>query len=267
MKRIVPILCALLCLTACTQNPAPDETTTPADPLHKTVYVHSSITQEFGASVSKTEFLFDEKDHVKEVVVYTNGTESKRHSVECDENGNYVRWVSEGSVMEYDYDELGQSLGMSMYINDALVSSTQYTWENGLRTSVTTTMATQNLTQKTLMTYNRAGHLLRQDSYLGDTLHSYSIYATDEQGRTQSISAYQPDGTLLYQQSSVWNGTTQTTTTTQDGSVVQTSIMTYDENGNLLTHTVYNADNELVSKETHTWKALQVDLDSPRASV
>ena len=267
MKKIFSLLCVLLCLTGCAGNTPPQETTTPTDPLHKTVYVHASITQEFGASVSKTEFLFDDKDHVKEVVVYTNGTESKRHSVECDENGNYVRWVSEDSVMEYDYDELGHSLGMSMYIGGALVSSTQYTWENGLRTSVTTTMNTQNMTQKTVMTYNGAGHLLRQDSYLGDTLHSYSIYATDAQGRTLSITAYQPDGELLYQQNSVWNGNTQTTTTTQDGSVVQTSIMAYDDNGNLLTHTVYNADNELVSKETHTWKALQVDLDSPRASV
>lgn len=270
MKKIIASLCALsalLCLTACSANPAPEETTAPTAPPYKTVYVHTSITQEFASSVSKTEFLFDEQDHVSEVVVYTNGTETKRHSVECDENGNYIRWTSDGSVMEYDYDEFGHSLGMSMYIDGELISSTRYTWENGLRTSTTTTLATQNMTQKALMTYNNAGHLLRQDNYTADTLSSYSIYSTDSQGRTQSMTTYQPDGTLLYQNTCVWDGTIQTVTTTQDGSVVQTSVLTYDENGNLLTHTVYNANNELVSKETHTWKALQVDPDCPRASV
>ena len=48
---------------------------------------------------------------------------------------------------------------------------------------------------------------------------------------------------------------------------MQTAVLTYDENHNLLTHTVYNALGDQVSKETHTWKAIQVDPDCPRASV
>lgn len=270
MKKIIALIAALsvlLCLTACTQEPAPTEPP-PTEPPYKTVFVHTSITQELGSTVNKTEFLFNEQDHVSEVVVYTNGTETKRHSVECDENGNYIRWTCDGSVMEYAYDEQGHSLGMTMYIGGEVVSSTRYTWENGLRTSTTTTMSTQNTTTKTLMTYNAASQLIRQDSYTADTLSSYSIYANDAQGRVQSMAAYQPDGTLQYKITYAWDGNTQTATLTQaDGSLAQTSVMTYDENGNLLTHTVYNANNELISKETHTWKALQVDPDSPRASV
>ena len=268
MRKFLAILLSfavLLVLPACDAEPQPTEQT---EPLYKTVFVHTSITQEVGSSVSRTEYIFDENDQVKEVVVYTNDTETKRHSVECDENGNYIRWTSDGSVMEYAYDEEGRSLGMSVYIGGNLVSSSEYVWENGLRTSVTTKMAAQNMTQKVLTTYNAAGLLLRQDSYTADTLSSYSIYTNDTDGRVQSMSTYLPDGTLFSVSTHSWNSDTQTVTTTDaNGAVTQIAVMTYDVAGNLLTHEIYNAGKELISKETHTWKAIQVDPECPRASV
>lgn len=271
MKKLLLILSSialLLSLCACTEE-APPETTAPTQPPMKTVFVHSSITQEFGSTVSRTEYVFDEQDSVKEVVVYTNDTETKRYHVECDQYGNYTRWTSDGSVMEYAYDEHGHNLGMTMYIDDSLVSSTEYVWENGLRTSVTTKMAAQNMTQKVLMTYDAGGQrLLRQDSYSADTLSSYSIYTYDENGLIRSMNTYLPDGTLFSVSTHSWDALTQTITTTDaDNAVIQTAVLTYDEHGNLLTHTVYNADHAQISKETHTWKAVQVDPDCPRASV
>lgn len=289
MKRVIYILtavCIVLCLAGCVQAPPaptapsapttppttePTEPSTPPPPPEtptKTVFVHSSITQEYGSAMSRTEYLFDEQDWVTEVVVYTNGVETKRHSVECDENGNYIRWISDGSVMEYTYDAEGHSLGMAMYIGGSLVSSTTYTWENGLRTSVTTQMASQNMTQKVLMTYNANGILLRQDSYSADTLTSYSIYATGEDGQVQSMTTYLPDGSLHSQSTHSWEGGSQTITTTDPkGAVTQIAVLTYDEHGNLLTHEIYDADKNLISKETHTWRAVEVELDCPRASV
>lgn len=273
MKKRTALLAALsltLCLTACSQeSPAStDGPTVPTEPPMKTVYVHSSITQEFGSTVSRTEYIFDEQDRVEEVVVYTNDVETKRHSVECDENGNYIRWTSDGSVMEYTYDAEGHSLGMTMYISGNLVSATAYTWENGLRTSVTTQMAGQNMTQQVLMIYDSGGQLLRQDSYSADSLVSYSVYAYDGDGRVTTMTTYQPDGSLYSLSTHAWEGNTQTIVTTDsDGAVMQTAVLTYDENKNLLTHTVYNALGDQVSKEIHTWKAVQVEPDCPRASV
>ena len=145
MKKTIAILAALgLCLSfaVCAEKPTPSPTE-PTEPPYKTVFVHTSITRESGSTVSRTEYLFDEADRVKEVVVYTNGTETKRHSVRCDENGNYTHWTSDGYTMEYSYDSEGHSLGMSMYIDGELVSTTSYTWENGLRTSVSSSMVLQ----------------------------------------------------------------------------------------------------------------------------
>ena len=270
MKKIVWILSAfvlLLSLAACTDGSAP-ETTAPTQPSKKTVYVHSAITQEFGSTVNRTEYIFDEQDRVTEVVVYTNDTETKRHSVESDENGNYIRWTSDGSVMEYTYDEQGHNLGMTMFIDGELVSSTEYVWNNGLRTAVTTKMAAQNMTQKVLMTYDSNGLLLRQDSYSADSLSSYSLYAYDENGRVKSMTTYLPDGTLYTVSTHSWEGNTQTIVTADaQGAAMQTAVLTYDDARNLLTHSVYNALGDLVSKETHTWKAILVDSECPRASV
>ena len=270
MKKITAILASLgLCLSlaACTNLPA-DGPSTPTEPPYKTVFVHASITRESGSTVSRTEYLFDEADRVKEVVVYTNGTETKRHSVRCDEYGNYTHWTSDGYTMEYSYDSEGHSLGMSMYIDGELVSTTSYTWENGLRTSVSSSMAGQNMTQKVLMTYDSGGKLLRQDSYNADVLVNYSIYAYDTQGRVSTMTTYQPDGSLYSVGTHTWDGNCQTIVTAdQNGTVMQTAVMTYDDHQNLLTHTIYNPQGNTISKETHTWKALQVDPDCPRASV
>lgn len=258
----------LLGMTACKKNPSPNDNTLSTQPETKTVYVHTSITQEYGTSVNRTEYLFDEQDHVSQVVVYTNDVETKRHNVTCDENGNYIKWISDGSVTEYSYDDQGHSLGMSLYINDELISSTQYTWENNLRTSITTKMETQGMTQRILMTYDHNGRLLRQDTYTADTLSSYSIYATDEEGRPTVITIYQPDGTLLSTSTYTREGLAETITSTlPDGTVNQIAVLTYDANGNLLTQEIYDGNNTLISKETHTWKAVVVPFDCPRASV
>lgn len=274
-KTILAAVALALVLTGCTNKPAeptsaptqaPTTPTEPAVPQKKTVYVHASITQEYGSTISKTEYIFDEKDWVKEVIVYTNDTETKRHSVDCDENGNFIRWTSDGSVTEYAYDAAGHSLGMSMYIGNQLISTTTYAWENDLRTSVTTTLSGQ--TQQVLMTYDSAGKLLRQDVYSVDALMNYSIYSYHPDGLTASMTTYQPDGSLYSIGTYNWNGNSLTISTADTaGTVMQTAALTYDDAGNLLTHTVFNALGDQVSKETHTWKAIEVDPDCPRASV
>ena len=82
------------------------------------------------------------------------------------------------------------------------------------------------------------------------------------------MTVYQPDGTLLYANTYTWEGTTQTITSAlPDGTINQTAVLTYDEHGNLLTQELYDSDNTLVSKEIHTWKAVEVPIDCPRASV
>ena len=51
-----------------------------------------------------------------------------------------------------------------------------------------------------------------------------------------------------------------------DGTVTQKTVITYDDQGNLLSTVIYDGSDTLISSETHTWKAIQVPIDCPRAS-
>lgn len=271
MKKISAILtclAALLCLSACDNPDTHPTEPVPTQPLTKTVYVHTSITQEFGNNVNRTDYLFDEQDWVNQVVVYTNDVETKRYSVTCDSNGNYTQLLSDGSVTKFTYDDQGHSLGIYSYINDSLVSSTEHTWEGDLRTSITIKIAAQNTAQRVLMTYDSSGRLLRQDNYYADALGNYTIFNYGEDGRVSGMTVYQPDGTLSSSSTCAWEGNTETIVhTLPDGTISQIAILTHDEHGNLLCQELYTSKKVLISRETHTWKAIEVPIDCPRASV
>ncbi len=272
-KRFCMIFLLCIMLAGCSEKPGETTPTTEPAPTTKTVYVHASIIKEFGSAVSRTEFVFDEQDHVTEVVVYSNDTEQMRYAVECDENGNYVRWSSTGGNMdsytEYAYDEHGHSLGSTVYIGGNVISSTKYDWEDGKQTAVITTMPAQDMEQRAAMTYDEQNRLTRQDTYVNGALTGYSIFTSDESGRITTAAAYQSDGTAVSVTAYTYDGATEIRTTTDavSGTVTQTTHLTYDEQGNLLTSAVYDGENRLVSREAHTWKAVVVPPDCPRASV
>lgn len=275
MKRCTLIglsLFLLLASNGCTRKSGTESTPAGTDSQHpemKTVYVHTAITREMGGSINRTEYRFDERDRVREVLVYTNGQETNRHSVECDENGNFIQWTSlDGTVTQYSYDEKGHSLGFSMYAGAVLISSTAYTWEGDLRTSVTTKMPAGGMEQRAILLYDDQGHMVRQDTFLNGTLSHYAIYTTDVKGRVTTVETFYPDGTLSLHSTYVWEKNKETVTNAlPDGTVSQTIEMTYDTNGNLLSQVVRDGQGNLVTKETHTWKAIQVPVDCPRASV
>ena len=62
-------------------------------------------------------------------------------------------------------------------------------------------------------------------------------------------------------------GTESRTTTLADGTVTQKTVLTYDENGNLSTSVSYDGEGNVKSKETHTWRAITVPIDCPRAPI
>lgn len=240
----------------------------PAEPKTKTIYIRTASTSASDGAVARTEYIFDEQNLLTQVVVYTNGTETRRHSVECDENGNYIRWTSEGSRIEYSYDKSGNPLGHASYMGSALISETVYTWEGTLRTSATTRMPIQGLEHRTLMTYNESGKLIRQDNYDGTVLSSYCLYTLGEDGRPTVMTTYRADGTLEKTVSYSYEGNITTGTAAgPDGQMLQYTEQIHDEHGNLLSVTAYDAEGNMLTQQTHSWMAIEVPADSLRASV
>ena len=275
-KKILPLLALMLALAGCSREaPAPasqPSATEPAptqfqdDPETKTVYIRTSHTQSSGDSVTRTDYLLDENDLVCQVVIYTNDVETGRYDVECDENGNYVRWIGTDITSTFHYDGEGRPLGKSVYAGELLISSTQYNWENGNQVGVVDTNGPQE--QRTAWFYNENGQKVREELYQNGVLTKYSQITLGEDGNPLSQAVYLADGTLHSTVSYTYEGLICTATTTlTDGTVAQRTEYTYDEQGNLLSTTDYDSEGQLISQITDTWKAIEVPADSLRASI
>ena len=279
MKAMALLLAVLLCLGLCACVSVSEEpsqsttgtTTAPLPPTHKTIYVHTAVTQSSATMDARTEFLYDENDHLKEVVQYSGTNQTLRYQVECDENGNYIAWTCAADALNltirYSYDDQGRSLGTAHYQNGELMTATTYTWEGENRTGVYVIMPSQNRDQATEYTYNSQGVLVRQDVYVDGNLVRYGICSSDEENRPVGVVFYQSNGTAESTNTITYDGLTQIhTLTLADGTVSQKTVITYDEHGNLMSTVIYDGNGSQISSETHTWKAIRVPIDCPRAS-
>ena len=276
MKKLFPLLAVtVLLLAGCAKTPeTPEATTQPttAPKQTKTLYVHESVTHHTGGKTSKTQYVYNDADLLTDVVVYDGDTETHRYQVTCDGIGNPVRWETtmnaQSSATEYTYDDLGHITCTKVYSGGELISTTEQVWAGELRISITADSPAQDYQHRTEYTYNEQGHMIRQDLYIAGQLSSYSICQTDESGRLARTDTYTPEGAL--KSSTVYkyeNNAERRTYLDEAGKVTQSTLLTYDEFGNLLTSRTTTLQGDLISGESHTWRAIEVPLDSTRASV
>lgn len=271
-KALGALMIAGMLLAGCNTETAPTSQTTLPPKTTKTVFVHTSITQNSATMDARTEYIYDENDLLREVAQYSGTSQTRLYQVENDENGNFTRWyctVGETELaIHYEYDQQGRSIGTAYYQNNELMTRLCYSFSGDLRTSMISTMPAQNSESRTEYTYNSYGYLVRQDQFVNGSLVRYGICATDGIGRVVRVFFYLPDGTRSA--SAVYTYEDLTTTCTleqEDGTVLSKTVTVHDEFGNLLESTVYDSADRVVSTEIHTWKAIEVPVDCPRASV
>lgn len=275
MKKLVFLLLTLaLLLAGCGNQPETTEPTTASTvPEEKTVYVHTSITRTDSTATHTTEYLYNDQNILTNVVIRDEtGNEVQRYQVSCDENGNPKEWTTtlDGvkSSIAYRFDDRGHTLGTYAYSEDTLITSTEYTWSGDLRVSNTVKAAAQGLEQRIEYSYDENNRLTRQDQYVDGELKAYALCTCDDQGRLLISQGYDPEGNPSSTITCTYEGNTETRVTALDnGTVLQTQVLTYDEQNNLLTNTITNGEGSLLSSETHTWMAITVPANSPRASI
>lgn len=278
MKPLAFLCTVLLCLSmaACSADtpPATSTTTVPstaADPTIKTIYVHTAVTTASDAMDARTEYIYDEFNNLSEVIQYSGTAQTRRYSVICDQDGNFIEWNTTVGALQlsilYDYDDQGNKLGSAQYHNGELMSQTIYTIENGLRTAVVNVMPAQNQETRTQYIYNSQGVRVREDYLINNMLQRYGVYTTDEQGRVVSIHYYLADGTPHSSVSYTYDGLQETQTLKDPaGNILQKDVITYDTHGNVNTTHRYDSQDKLIATKTETWMAITIPFDCPRKS-
>lgn len=269
-KTAILLLTLALLLTGCNRDknasPEPSASAQQDGPQMKTVYIRTGETRITGDSETRTDYLLDDENRVCQVVMYTNGQQTQRYDVQCDENGNYIKWVSEDISSTYTYDQLGRSLGHICYHGDTVTSSVKRIWAGQQLGELIVRNGSQET--RTVYTYNDEGHKIREELYQDGVLFSYSQLSVDSDGLVTTQRVYQADGTQSATVSYTYEDKTVTATTTDpEGNVRQRKVEVYDEHNNLLETALYDSDGQLLSKETTTWTPIQVPVSVQRASI
>lgn len=272
MKRIFLILAALcLLLAGCAREEEPLPTESPIAPTlapRKTVWVMESQTSQTQGRTSRLELIFD-GIRVTEAVYWENDTETARYAVECDENGNYIRWTSADEVRAYTYDDSGRLLSFNTYSGETLTTGYEFTYDaDGNRTRQVLLIDRLNVDQQTDYIYDEQGHNIRQEVYLGGELTRYSECVCDSEGRITSMTGYTADGQEDLLTEYVYDGDTETQISRNIyGEIIQTVVITRDSFGNIIRTESYSATGALLTTETTAWRAVTVPIDCPRASI
>ena len=267
MKRLICLLLlSVLLLTGCGKE-VPEE---PAEtqPQTKTVYVHKSLTRTQGDTTGRTDYIYNDENRLTDVVVSDGqGKELHRYLVTCDENGNPIEWASaSGNTVTYTYDAQGRTLRTETYTGETFMTSTEYIWSGDLRVSVIVKTGLQE--QRTEYAYDEKGGLTRQDLYSSGMLSSYGLYTLNEAGKPAQCSTFDQEGNPVGIVTYEYEGNTEKRITTDhQGKVLQTQIMTYDDQGNLLKSDLIDSGGALVSSEIHEWLSVEVPYETPRASI
>ena len=271
MKRLGAFLLTALLLTGCHGDKTVP--TQPTDTVNqnqnnqlKTVYIRTSETLTSGSNVTRTDYLLGENNQVSQVVIYTNDAQTQCYDVQCDENGNYVQWVSDDIRITYAYDQMGRPLGSTCYHGETVTSSVKQIWGGENLAELVVRNGSQET--RTVYTYNDAGLKIREELYLEGVLCGYSQLVHDDQGAVLTQTIYNANGTEDKSIHYVHEGNTSTATTVKpDGTVERKTVEVYDDHGNLTRTTEYDGQDRLLTEKTATWTPIQVPITIPRASV
>lgn len=260
MKRLLPLLlAALLLLTACGGEEATEPTETQAptylgegpegildDDTPTTVYKLMRVVSldEEGVEQWHREFIYDANGFcTEEMEVTSAGTVTYRNVNTPNALGQTATTVvTEANGMtytiEYQYDNQGNMISQSNYVDGEMVDSTQYTYDDhGNYLSLQ-----QYYYQDLIMdyrfeyTYNDRGDQIIRDEYMNDELLSHVEMEYDEQGREIASHSTVAGGASQSRTVSTWEGLTETREYYgMDGDEpYMVSVITYDDHGNVI---------------------------------
>lgn len=260
MKRLfIFMLSIMLILTACGGENAenPTETQAPTysnegpegildDDAPTTVYklVRVVSVDEEGVEQWHREFIYDANGFcTEESEISSAGTVTYRNVNTPNAQGQTASTlVTEASGMtytiEYQYDDRGNMISQSNYVDGECVDSTQYTYDDHGNYLTLQQYYFQDLIMdyRFEYTYDAQGNQLTRDEYMNGELLSHVEMVYDDQGREISSQSTVAGGASQSRTVSTWEGLTETREYygMDNDEPYMVSVITYDDHGNVL---------------------------------
>lgn len=235
---LILCLCLLVSLVACSKNTdtTPDEgkndptnpsvDNTPTDPTQDPVdppaakkdqLVSQTILDCNGTVMMDAHYYYDSDENLKQFTQTISGT-TQSYTVECDENGNPVKYISDNNTVTFEYNEQGLLIKQAdsatsithtyddngnllrivyVMLGGGADITTDFIWEDGVK--VKTESSSNGVKTYTLYTYDEKGREIRTEQYdAEDNLQTYSVtrYEEAEFGYSKITESFNADGSL-----------------------------------------------------------------------
>lgn len=258
MKKTLALILAIIAITALSA----------CQPKTETKYLQTSVTQEFiGNMTFRTESSYDEEGTLLTFTQYTDGEETSRVEYTYTDNsiiGTVTQNGETGTMTQvYEKDAAGNVTHSEMYMDDVLYSISDATHdENGnILTNTQKTIATERTTTVTY-TYDGAGNPLSVTYKYGDDIGSVTENTYDADGNllTSIVSDLQGNVTSREEHSRDETGAEKISIYDADGTLTGTTLITYDEAGNMLTSQTFDAAGALTLRITYTYEKIEIPV-------
>lgn len=241
MKRLLTLLlcaCLLVSLAACSKNTdtTPDEgkndptnpsvDNSPTDPtqdpddqpsVKKERLISQTILDSYGSVMLDAHYHYDSDGNLELFTQTISGT-TQSYTVECDENGNPVKYISDNDTVRFEYNEQGLLIkqvdgttiithtyddsGNLLRIVYVMLGggadiTTDFIWEDGV--IVKADSSSNGIKTYTLYAYDEKGREIRTELYdADDKLQTYSVtrYEEAEFGYSKITETFNADGSL-----------------------------------------------------------------------
>lgn len=230
----------LLCMSACSREPAEDVT----------YRLKEQINTYSGGHTIRSVYEYNEDWSTASITTYENGELDSTITYEMTDTGYITRGIGQDGTEEtlevvVTRDENGNILRTEQYVNGALSTTAEYTHdENGNMLTYFADVIDAGMTLRQEFTYDKNGNKIKAvaDNGYGVTTTEYTYDAQNRLVRESS-----PDSPGWTEYTYEKDGKLETAFVYDDnGQLSATQVITYDDHGNMLLRETYDVNGEMM---------------------
>jgi len=231
-------------------------------------YLETSVTHEYiGTMTFRSEKEYNEKGELTTFIQYNDGVEFSRVEYSYTENETICKTTQPEQTgiirQKYEKDAAGNVTRFEMYVDDVLYSVSESTYDgNGNVLTTRVESVSSGITSNIAYVYDTFGNCIRETYEHSCGIGETTEHTYDETGKIVSSVTTSLQGILTSREEHSWNeeGVELIKSSDDDGILISTAAITYDEAGNMLTSETYDESGALILRSTYTYEKFEIPV-------